>query len=187
MKMKITISGTLGSGKSTVAKIIEKKLRIKRYHSGGFMRKMAEERGMTLNELQEIAEKSREIDDEIDTRQKKLGEEENNFIFEGRLGYHFIPDAYKIYLKTDTEVAAERILKAMQEKDEEREKEGLTKNKEEIIKSLKRRRESEKKRYLELYNLNYEDENNYDLIIDTTNINAEEVANKIIKKIEEKN
>ncbi|MCC7574407.1 cytidylate kinase family protein [Candidatus Woesearchaeota archaeon] len=181
--MKITISGTLGSGKSTVAKIISEKLNIKRFNSGGLMRQMAEERNMTLNELQEIAEKDRSVDDEIDRRQKELGEKENDFIFEGRLGYHFIPDSYKIFLKTDVEVAAERILKSMNEENKERQQEGLKKDKNEIINSLKKRRESEQKRYQELYDLNYEDETNYDLIIDTTNINAEEVSNKIIKEI----
>ena len=147
------------------------------------MRQMAEERNMTLNELQEIAEKDRSVDDEIDRRQKELGEKENDFIFEGRLGYHFIPDSYKIFLKTDVEVAAERILKSMNEENKERQQEGLKKDKNEIINSLKKRRESEQKRYQELYDLNYEDETNYDLIIDTTNINAEEVSNKIIKEI----
>ncbi len=183
--MKITISGTLGSGKSTVAGKIAKALNLKQYQSGGFMRKMADERGITLNKLQELAEKSRDIDDEIDNRQKKLGEEENNFIFEGRLGYHFIPDSYKIFLKTNVDVAAERIQKSMDEKNDERTREGLKNDKEEIIQSLKRRRESEKKRYRELYNLDYEDENNYDLIIDTTNINADEVSKIAIEKIKE--
>jgi len=185
--MKITISGTLGSGKSSVAKIIANKLGLKQYNSGGFMREMATERGMTLNQLQEIAEKDRSIDDEIDARQKKLGKKENNLIFEGRLGYHFIPDSIKIYLKTNTEEAAKRILKSMQQENEERKKEGLQKNINEIIKSLNRRRKSEKKRYLELYNLDYEDETNYHIIIDTSNIDAEQVSEEIIKRIKKIN
>jgi len=181
--MKITISGTLGSGKSTVAKIVANKLRLKQYQSGGFMRQMATERGITLNELQSIAERNRNIDDEIDKRQKKLGREEDNFILEARLGYHFVPDSIKIYLKTSIKEAAKRILKSMHAKDEEREKEGLQKDEKEIIKSLNIRRESEKKRYQKLYNLDYEDENNYDLIIDTSHINAEQVSEIIINKI----
>lgn len=183
--MKLTISGTLGSGKSTVAQILAENFGLKRYQSGGFMRKMAEERGMTLNELQLIAENDKSVDDEIDNRQIALGKKENNFIMEARLGYHFIPDSFKIYLKTSVEVAAERIMLSMKEKNEEREKEGLKKNKKEIIQSLIRRRLSEKQRYLDYYDIDYEDESNYDLVIDTSNIDAQEVSEKIIKKVKE--
>ena len=184
--MKITISGTLGSGKSTVAKLVANKLSLKNYQSGGFMREMATERGMTLNEFQILAEKDKSIDHEIDERQKKLGQTENNFILEARLGYHFIPDSFKIYLKTNTEVAAERIQKSMEKTNSEREREGLTNDKQEIIKSLERRRESEKKRYKDFYNIDYEDETNYDLVIDTSNINAEQVSEIIVEKIKRK-
>jgi CMP/dCMP kinase len=183
MNMKITISGTLGSGKSTVTKIIANKLGLKQFHSGGFMREMAEERNLTLNEFQKIAERDKKIDEEIDAKQKELGEKENDFIFEGRLGYHFIPDSYKVFLKTSTEMAAKRILKSMNEENKEREKEGLERDEGEIIKSLQRRRESERNRYFKLYGLDYEDETNFDIIIDTTNITAEEVSEEIIKEI----
>lgn len=150
------------------------------------MRQMASERNMTLNELQVIAESDRRIDDEIDARQIKLGEVEDDFILEARLGYHFVPASFKIYLKTSVDVAADRILRSMQNSDFEREREGLIPDKDEIVKSLLRRRESEKKRYLELYNLNYEDENNYDLVIDTSSISAVEVSKIIIARIKER-
>lgn len=185
--MKITISGTLGSGKSTVTKIVAKKLNLKYYFSGKFMRDMADERGLTLNELQKIAETNRVIDDEIDNRQKRLGELEDNFIFESRLGYYFIPDSYKIYLKANMDVAVKRILKSIRENDETRKKEGLNENEEMILASLNTRRESEKLRYKQLYNIDFEDESNYDLVIDTSNLTAEEVSDIIVQKILEKN
>ncbi|MBT4650936.1 cytidylate kinase, partial [Candidatus Woesearchaeota archaeon] len=47
-------------------------------------------------------------------------------------------------------------------------------------------RDSEIKRYQEYYGLNYYDHNNYDLVVDTTEIPVEEVAKKIIKFIEER-
>ena len=49
--MIITISGTPGSGKSTVAKMIATKLGFKHYSTGDFMRQMAKERGISLEEL----------------------------------------------------------------------------------------------------------------------------------------
>ena len=182
--MKITISGTLGSGKSTVAKLIAEKFNLKQFQSGGFMRQMALERNMTLNELQVIAERDRSIDDEIDARQIKLGQEHDDFILEARLGYHFVPDSFKIYLKTSIDVAASRILLSMKTSNSERIQEGLVEDKDAIIKSLERRRLSEKQRYLDLYNLDYEDETNYDLVIDTSNITANEVFEIISEAIE---
>ncbi|PIN81309.1 cytidylate kinase, partial [Candidatus Woesearchaeota archaeon CG10_big_fil_rev_8_21_14_0_10_32_9] len=64
--MKITISGNLGSGKSTVAKMLAKDLGYSHYSTGDFMRKMAEERGITLLELGKIAENDSSIDYELD-------------------------------------------------------------------------------------------------------------------------
>lgn len=186
MNMKITISGTLGSGKSTVAKIVAQKLRLKQFNSGQFMRDIANKRGLTLLELQELSKNDRSIDDETDTRQKELGEKEDNFVFEGRLGYHFIPDSFKVFLKTGVEIAALRILESMKTENLERKKEGLVDDKDEIIAKLKRRRDWEKNRYKELYSLDYEDEKNYNLIIDTTSISAEEVSEIIIGKLSEK-
>ena len=51
---------------------------------------------------------------------------------------------------------------------------------EEMKNSLIKRMENDKQRYLKYYNIDCYDEMNYDLIIDSTNISQEEVANKII-------
>lgn len=44
--MIITISGYPGSGKSTIADIIAKKLKLKRYSVGNFRRELAKKRGI---------------------------------------------------------------------------------------------------------------------------------------------
>ncbi len=63
--MRIVISGTAGSGKSTVAKALAKEVEYEHYSMGDFMREIAEEKDVSLLELGKIAEKSREIDEEI--------------------------------------------------------------------------------------------------------------------------
>ena len=55
--MIITLSGMPGSGKSTVAKILSKKLRMSRYYMGGIRREMARKMGLTIDELNKLGER----------------------------------------------------------------------------------------------------------------------------------
>jgi CMP/dCMP kinase len=178
--MIITISGALGSGKSTVAKILVQKFNLKHYSTGDFMREIANKRGITLLELSKLAETDRSIDKELDNYQIQLGKDEDNFIIDARLGWHFIPNSIKIFLDVTDEEAAKRIFK------EGRTDEKYNTDLNATLENIKNRRASEIKRYQDYYNLNYYDHNNYDLVVDTTEIPAEEVAEKIIKFIEEK-
>ena len=57
--MIITISGTPGSGKNTIAIGIAKALKIKAYFIGDFMKKLAEKRKVSLIELSKQAEKDK--------------------------------------------------------------------------------------------------------------------------------
>ena len=66
--MIITISGKAGSGKSTVAKEIARKLELKHYSIGDLMRQMAKEKNISLSELGELAEKDDSIDKELDKK-----------------------------------------------------------------------------------------------------------------------
>lgn len=64
--MKISLAGDLGSGKSTVGRIIGEKCGLEFYSTGTIQRKIALERGMTTYELNRYMEDHPEIDDEID-------------------------------------------------------------------------------------------------------------------------
>jgi len=178
--MIITITGNLGSGKSTVAKLVAQKLDLKHYSTGDFMRQMATERGVDLLELNKIAEKDKSVDKELDDRQIKLGKTENNFIIDARLGWHFIPHSIKIFLDVTDEEAARRIFS------DQRTTEKPYNTIQEAMENIRKRRESEKKRYRELYGLDYYDKKNYDLIVDTTKITAEQVAEKTVDFVRSK-
>ena len=174
--MIITISGIAGSGKSTVAKLLAKKLNYKHYSVGDFMREIAKERKLTLLELSKEAEEDPSIDKELDKKQIELGKKEDNFVIDSRLGFHFIPNSKKIFLEVQLNEAAKRILK-------EKRKHEQYKDINESIKKIKTRISSEDKRYNEYYKIDYHDKSNYDLVIDTTNAEPEEVVSKIIKTI----
>lgn len=171
--MIITISGKAGSGKSTVAKLIAKKLGIRHYSIGDLMRQMAVEKNMSLLELNKKAESDKSIDLELDNKLTDLGKFQNNFVVDGRLTAFFIPHAQvRVFLEADEKTRAERILK---DKRENEKSESLK----DAMKSIEQREESEKKRYHQYYSVDYSDRKHYNCIIDTTNINANEVADKI--------
>ena len=107
--MIITISGRPGSGKSTVARLLARRLRFDHVSAGDFMRDMAAERGISVLELSRIAEHDDAIDREIDERSRRLGEERDRFVIDARLAWHFIPDAFKVFLDVRLDVAARRI------------------------------------------------------------------------------
>ncbi len=177
--MIITISGHSGSGKSTIGKRIAKKLRYNFYSMGDLRGKMAMDRGITIDELNEIGKKEAWTDNQVDEYQKELGKKEDNFIIDSRLGFHFIPHAISIFLKVDPKESAKRIF-ANQREDEEK-KETV----EEVKEMLEQREKNDKQRYLKYYNVNYLDMKNYDIVIDTTKLSIEEVEEKLLSFIDQ--
>ena len=178
--MIITISGRAGSGKSTIAKLVAKKLGLKHFSSGDFMRQMAKEKKISLLGLSKLAEKDRSIDKELDERQIRLGKEEDNFVIDGRLSAFFIPKAdFKIFLDADKKTRAERILK-----DARAEEEG--KSLKDIEKKIEEREKSEAKRYREYYSYDCYDKSKHDFVIDTTKLSIEGVAEKVLGLVNKK-
>jgi len=180
--MIITLSGTAGSGKSTVGKILAQKLKLKHYSTGDFMRELAKQRNLSLEEIGKIAEGDHSIDTQLDKRQIDLGKKEDDFIIDGRLSFHFIPNSIKIFLDADLKLRAERIQKDILIKNLRKEERADSLR--DIIENMKKREDSERKRYQKYYQVNPYDHKNYDLVIDTSTINAEQVASKIIKILE---
>lgn len=114
--MKITIFGLEGTGKSSTSKLLAEKLGYDVQSSGDMMRAMAKERGFTSIEefntfrlAQAKMHDDDSIDREVDDYIQKYGQENDNFIFESRLAWHFIPDSYKIKLTCPTDIQDQRV------------------------------------------------------------------------------
>ena len=168
--MIVTINGTPGSGKSTLAKYLAEKLKMRHYSMGDLRRKMALEKGMTIEELNKLGEKEAWTDKEVDEYQKKLGEKEDNFVIDGRLSWHFIPHSIKLLVKVDIKKAAKRVFK------ENRASEKKYKNANEVLEEMKERINSDVRRYKKYYGINnLYDIKNYDIIIDTSYLNMDEM------------
>ncbi|MDP2103870.1 MAG: cytidylate kinase family protein [Candidatus Gracilibacteria bacterium] len=178
----ITLGGHLGSGKSTLGKAIAEHFTFERYSTGDFMRDMALERGISLIDLNLASEKDGGIIDAIlDDRQKQFGLTKDHFIIDGRLAFHFIPHALKIFLTVDPEEAARRIF-------EDTSRAGVEShtNIDEVLENIKIRRSSENERYKKYYNISIHNMDLYDIVIDTTGLSPNEVAEKIILEIEKR-
>lgn len=176
--MIITISGKAGSGKSTIAKMLAKRLNLKHYSIGDLMRQLSKDKGISLLKLSKLAETDKTIDKELDKKQIELGKKEDNFVIDGRLTAFFLPKAdFKIFLDCKDNVRSERILK--DKRDEEK-----SQNLKETIKKIKAREESERKRYKKYYNIDYYKKDLYDYYLDTTDLSIKEVLENILKRLE---
>jgi predicted cytidylate kinase len=182
--MIISFSGAPGAGKSTIAQKLAEKLDFPRYYIGGLRRQKAKERGMTLEEYNKLGEIDPSTDLEVDEYQEKLGKKEDNFVIEGRTSWYFIPHSLKIYLDVDLEEGASRIKKDL-EKDNDR-NEGEAKSLEEVKNSIKKRMESDQKRYKKYFDIDVYNRNNYDIVVDTTYLSPEEAFKKVYQEVEKR-
>lgn len=177
--MKITISGPPGSGKTTVGKILAKKLKIKFYSSGDFFRKLASLKKMKINEFSRYCENNPHVDTLIDKKQIEFGKKNKNFVLDSRLGFFFIPDSIKIYLDANRKIRSQRIKKAKR-KDEK------NKKIKDVFKSTLEREKSERRRWIKLYDVDYKNKKNYDFVINTTHLSVNEIVERIINYLQKK-
>ncbi len=164
MNGKISITGDLGSGKSTIAKILAEEFKAKYLSTGAIQRNIASRYNMSTLEMNKYADLHKEIDDEIDNVLRDLNTSDKRFVIDSRLAWFFIPTSFKLYFTTDVEVAAKRVLN-----DSTRVNEDYS-TVEEAIKNIRERKKSENERFLKLYGANCADVNSFDLILNTTEL-----------------
>ena len=173
--MHITITGRLGSGKSTVAKLIAAKHDYTYYSTGTIMRELAAEAGLSICDYNKrIADdptEDRKIDDR--TREVAIARRDENMVFDSRMAWFFAPDTFKVYVTVDPAVAAARVNIDPRP--------GEPNSEIEIYHELEERSKVEQARFIKFYGegADYYNQKNYNLIIDSTTRTAEEVANAI--------
>ncbi len=178
MQEKISLAGDLGSGKSTVAKILIQELGAEYYSTGAIVRDIANKRGMSVVELNVYMETHPEIDHEIDDGLVALSDVDKFLIIDSRMAFHFTKGTFKVYLSADAETSALRIMNANRKGEH-------AASLDDTIKETRARRESEKKRYMTQYGVDIKDLMNYSLIIDTSHATPEEVASCLVSSFKE--
>ena len=179
MKKKhiISLGGELASGKGTTSRVLMKRLNYGIYRNGEYFRELAKKMNMDVTTFNIYVENHPEIDRQIENSAAEYAKTHNNFIIDARLGWYAVPESFKVYLKVDLDVAARRAFFDEARKDSEK-----FNTLEEQKADIQKRYKLENERYWQLYQVRKEDESNYDLVIDTTELTGEETADIIEKE-----
>ncbi|MEK7212576.1 MAG: hypothetical protein AAB686_02780, partial [Patescibacteria group bacterium] len=106
------------------------------------------------------------------------GQERDNLGIDSRTAFHWIPESFKVFLDLGPKTAAQRTFAHIQ-------KEGRASQAaasvDEVYENTRRRVESERKRYLSLYNIDITDKTRHDLVVDTGVNNLEEVIEIVVR------
>lgn len=173
-QQSITISGDLASGKSTVAVELASRLGLRRVSMGDVYRSLALSRGMSAIQLNRRSQRDAAVDEHIDNLQRGLANAGSPVILDSRLGWYFLTDAFKVHLKADPVVAAQRAL-------ERRGTAGESyASLAEARASLLERSENERMRFIQTYGVDKARLRNYDLVCDTTRATPSNVSEVIV-------
>ena len=174
--VKLVVFGLAGTGTSTFGKALAAAIDATFKSSGNLFREMAQEHGVDLYTFEEYCREDDSYDKELDRRVAEYGRQHGHFVFESRLAWYFIPDACKIKLVCDDEVAIERVA--------ERDGLGFDEAKQKTIQRTKTIEE----RYRAFYGIERfppEDER-FDLILDSTDQSVDTLVEKTLTMLREK-
>lgn len=173
--MHISITGKLGSGKSTVAKKLTELYGFEIFSTGAILRAAAAERGMDLlelnKELNSKLDSDRSMDDLIDSTTVRVAGERkgDKLIFDSRMAWHFVPDSFKVFVTVDPCVAAARVMKDPRPGEP-------AEDVDELCAELVERSRVEQERFRYLYGVDYYDYKNFDLVVDSSSRTPDEVV-----------
>lgn len=177
--MIITLAGLSGAGKSTIKKILAERLGWKAYSMGDMRGAYATEHGMTIDELNILGMTDPKTDALVDEFQTELGKREDNFVIDGWMSWFFIPQSIKIFLDIDPEEGARRIFAEQQNYPDHRTDERSYTDVADVKANLAKRVLQNQERYRKWYGVDFLDKRQYDLVIDTTALLPEQVAERI--------
>lgn len=132
--------------------------------------------GITILEFDRIGrehpEKAKEFDLKYEEYQKSL-DVDSPIILDSRLGFRCQPNAFKVFLDVSDEVGAHRIYEAHRASDE-------SKSYEAVLESNRARHAGHAEMYQKLYHVDIFDKNNYDFVLDTTDLTPDVVLERIL-------
>lgn len=169
---KITISGKICTGKSTLFQSLEKKLQWKTFHSGKFFRNYVNKHKLNLEMAQE---QNVNLTKKIDYMMRDILKNKGNWLFDswmaGIMADNF-PAVLRILLVCDDRVRFKRFA--------EREKVSIKVAKKDIL----NREANLFKKLEQIHKRNdFVDQKNYNLIINTTRLSPNQILHKVLNKL----
>lgn len=174
----ITITGGIGSGVTTVTHELADALEYRRFSAGGLFRNLANQYGMSVDQLNDYAKQNRIIDSEIDALIQRLGEG-SELVLDARLGFYWIHASFRVYLTADLDIAAKRIYDDIHQGGRTEESSASIVQ---TITSIQKQAESTHARYFRDYGVDISNTKSFDLIVDTNGKTPKEVVSVIRKK-----
>jgi predicted cytidylate kinase len=183
--MIITIAGLPGAGKTSVAKELAKRLGFSYISVGEIRGQMAIDRGITIDELNNMGTDS---DVTADSKQIAMAKSKDNAILEGRISWHLIPDSFKILITVDPKEGARRIFAEQQADPKVRADERRYESAEDAERYLAERVKNDCSRMYDLYGVeNFVEPAHFDFVLDTTpSSGPEQNADRIIEEMKKR-
>lgn len=170
--MIITVSGFSGTGTSTICRMLRARLGYAYIDAGSIYRYEAGLLKMSLPEFLVYCDNKPEFHKAVDTKMIEFARTYPNCILEGRISGWILAregiSALKILFTAPLEVCAERVSK----------RDHLTY--EQAYKANLHRNDTDKKRYMDLYEIDVDDHSVYDVIFDTSKYMIEQEVEGII-------
>ncbi len=164
--MIIAIAGAIGVGKSTVARALAARLGYRFLSAGEVFREMARQRGISVLDLNRLAQQDPAIDREVDRMQAHLARA-GECVVESRLAGWMVDADLKVWLRAEQSVRAARIAR----------REGIPV--EAATRDLRAREATEWPRYRTLYGIDVGDLSPYHVVLDTGFWTAEDVVDAV--------
>lgn len=171
-ELVITVAGHHGSGRSTHARLLAESLGLRYLSSGMIFRKRAEELGVSLEEMNQIASDDPDFDNWLD-EQTKIESRNRGLVIDANLSAWMAEDPdIKLFVTCPYEDRVKRIASREERKYDE------------VDYETKAREALERDRYMEYYGVDIDDLTIYDVILNT-NLFSIEASSRILKAIVE--
>jgi predicted cytidylate kinase len=168
----VTVGGLPGTGTSTLCRLLERELGLPYVYAGQIFRQEAASRGMSLAELNELAQHDDSVDHALDDRQLELLRR-GGVILEGRMSgwlaeHNGIP-AFKVWLVCDEDERIRRLVdRDGGDPDEQR-------------RATRERVAQEADRYRRYYGADPSDPALYDLVLDSDGVEPPELVRRVLE------
>lgn len=173
----VILTGPMGSGKTLLMELLAKELHYKSMDGGQMRRKMAKEKGMTIEEFAKYAEKHPELERQTDDRLIELANE-GDIVIQSRVLPHLkeiqkLPETFLVYLTASKNMRAERISK----------REKISKA--QALRNIALRDGSDVIRFKNAYGIDIKNKNVYDLVVNNSELTPSETVNLVLSKLKD--